>query len=88
MPYHEPVTATLMGITTGLASAVVQANAIAAPNPMVVPIVSAVVGGLMSFAVLKTSLRYVERKGEDIERKVDDISTRVARIEGKLEAGE
>lgn len=84
MPYHEPVSAALMGLVTGLGSAVVQANALPA-NPLVVPIVSAIVGGLMSFAVLKTTVRVVERDLKEIKDDVKDINKRVSRIEGAIE---
>ena len=84
MPYHEPLTATLVGLTTGLGSAAVQASVNVAPNPFLVPIVSAAVGGLMSFAVLKSTVRVVERDLGDIKKKVDTIGERVARIEGRL----
>lgn len=68
-----------------MGAAVIQANMVVG-NPLVVPIVSAVIGGLMSFAVLKTTVRVVERDLNHVKDKLDDVHTRVARIEGKLEA--
>lgn len=89
MPYHDPIAATFMGVTTGLGSAVMQANAvISTPNPYVVPIVSAGVGGLMSFVVLKTTVRVLERDLSEIKHQVNDMNTRLARVEGAMGVGE
>lgn len=84
MPHSEPISAMAVAVVTGMGSAVVQAGAVTPPNPFLVPIVSAAVGGIMSFAVLKTTVRVVERDLASASRKLDDMGTRLARIEGRL----
>lgn len=75
-----------IGVMSGAVSAVVQSAGPTPVNPFVVPLLSAAVGGLMSFAVLRTTVQAVERDLGEMKKDVKDISTRVARIEGKLHA--
>lgn len=50
------------------------------------PIGSAIVAGLVAFGTIKTSVKIMERDLQEVRRDVKDVATRVARIEGKLEA--
>ncbi len=77
----EAITSTLVGVTTGLASLIVQAAPVTM-HPLTVPTVSAAVGGIVSFAVLRTTVVVVERDLKEVRTDVKDISTRLARIEG------
>ena len=58
---------------------------------LLVPIISAVVGGLMSYAVLKTTVQKMERDVRDMRKDMSDIYTlvresltKVAKLEGRL----
>jgi hypothetical protein len=58
-----------------------------------VPIISAVVGGLMSYAVLKTTVQKMERDVRDMRKDMSDIYTlvresltKVAKLEGRLDS--
>jgi hypothetical protein len=59
---------------------------------MVVPLVSAVIGAVFSYAVLKTTVKTIEKDlflmRKDLGQVYDllrDSSTRIARIEGRME---
>jgi tetrahydromethanopterin S-methyltransferase subunit C len=88
MMHPEGATSIGMAMVSGVAAAVVQANPMPNVPNFAVPIVSAIVGGLMSFAVLKTTVRVVERDLREMKDDVKDIGKRVARIEGQLKAME
>ncbi len=60
---------------------------------LLVPIISAVVGGLMSYAVLKTTVQKMERDVRDMRKDMSDIYTlvresltKVAKLEGRLDS--
>lgn len=82
MHYGETVAATAVAVVTGLASAVVQASE-PSPHPFTVPIVSAAVGGIVSFVVLKTTVKVVERDLLELKQDVKKLTISVARIEGR-----
>lgn len=79
---------TLVGLSTGLASAVVQATGVAPVHPFTIPVVSAAVGGIVSFAVLKTTVQLVKDDMRELKGDVKDIGKRLARIEGELGASD
>lgn len=84
-----------MGVLTALGSAVLQ-NATPSGLPMsavIVPIISAVVGGLMSYAVLKTTVQKMEKDVRDMRDDmrelytlVRDSMTKIAHMEGRLDS--
>ena len=85
-----------LGALFAVGSAVLQ-NTTAPSNPsmtaVIVPVVSAVVGGLMSYAVLKTTVQKMERDVRDMRRDmselytlVRDSMTKIARVEGRLDS--
>lgn len=78
---------TLVGLSTGLASAVVQATGVPPVHPFTIPVVSAAVGGIVSFAVLKTTVQLVKDDMRELKGDVKDIGKRLARIEGELGSG-
>jgi len=81
--------------TMGAATAALQAATSAIPssvNPLFIPIVSAVVGGVMSYAVLKTTVQKMESDVRDMRRDMGemytllrDAMTKIAHMEGRLE---
>lgn len=82
-----------IGAVSAVMSAVVQGSA-AAPSlgSLLVPALSAVVGAISSYAVLKTTVKTVERDVgfmrkdiTQIHETISDTSVRLARIEGRLE---
>lgn len=59
---------------------------------LIVPAISALIGGVFSYAVLKTTVKAVERDVGHIRRDLSDMHTliqdasvRIARIEGRME---
>lgn len=50
------------------------------------PVGSAIVSALVAYGAIKTSVKVLERDMQDVRRELRDVATRVARIEGKLEA--
>lgn len=84
-----------MGVLTALGSAVLQ-NTTPSGLPMsavIVPIISAVVGGLMSYAVLKTTVQKMEKDVRDMRDDmrelytlVRDSMTKIAHMEGRLDS--
>lgn len=98
---HRPTVMTLdhsapltIGAVSAVMSAVVQGSS-AAPSigSLLVPALSAIVGAVSSYAVLKTTVKTVERDvgfmRKDIghiNEVISDTSVRLARIEGRLEA--
>jgi phosphate/sulfate permease len=78
--------AALVGTATALnQSAVVQEMGVIGAV-FTSPMGSAVVAGLVAFGTIKTSVKIMERDLQEVRRDVKDVATRVARIEGKLEA--
>jgi hypothetical protein len=78
-------------------SAVLQSSTAHAPGipiaSLLVPIVSAVVGGLMSYAVLRTTVHNMEREVRDMRKDMSEIYTlvresltKVAKLEGRLDS--
>lgn len=78
-------------------SAVLQSSPVHATGipiaSLLVPIVSAVVGGLMSYAVLRTTVQNMEREVRDMRKDMSEISTlvresltKVAKLEGRLDS--
>jgi hypothetical protein len=78
-------------------SAVLQSSPAHAPGipiaSLLVPIVSAVVGGLMSYAVLRTTVHNMEREVRDMRKDMGEIYTlvresltKVAKLEGRLDS--
>jgi phosphoribosylcarboxyaminoimidazole (NCAIR) mutase len=78
-------------------SAVLQSSTVSTPGipiaSLLVPIVSAVVGGLMSYAVLRTTVQNMEREVRDMRKDMSEISTlvresltKVAKLEGRLDS--
>jgi len=60
---------------------------------LVVPIISAIVGGLMSYAVLRTTVERMERDVRDMRNDLSEIYTlvresltKVAKLEGRLDS--
>lgn len=86
-----------LGVLSGLGSVVLQSTAPVSGGPsmtaVLVPVVSAVIGGLMSYAVLKTTVEKMEQDVRDMRHSVGEIyallrdsMTKIARIEGRLES--
>ena len=84
-----------MGVLTALGSAVLQSSAPTGlpMSAVIVPIVSAVVGGLMSYAVLKTTVQKMEKDVRDMRDDmrelytlVRDSMTKIAHMEGRLDS--
>jgi hypothetical protein len=78
-------------------SAVLQSSTVSTPGipiaSLLVPIVSAVVGGLMSYAVLRTTVHNMEREVRDMRKDMSEIYTlvresltKVAKLEGRLDS--
>jgi uncharacterized membrane protein len=88
----------VIGALSGASVAVLQQSPAGAPavTPMiglVVPIVSAVIGAIMGYAVLKTTVKAMEKDmsllRQDVAHVYDllrGMSDRIARIEGRLDA--
>ena len=60
---------------------------------LVVPAVSAIIGGLMSYAVLRNTVNRMERDVGDINRNVDamnilfrDVLVKLGHMEGRMES--
>lgn len=83
-----------MGVTAGVASSVLQSPTAIASTPMLVPLVSALIGAVFSYAVLKTTVQVMERDIRQMRQDMGHIydliresSLKIARIEGELERG-
>lgn len=50
------------------------------------PVGSAFIAALVAFGTIKTSVKIMERDLSEVRKDLKDVVTRVARIEGKLEA--
>lgn len=81
--------------TMGVATAAIQATAQtvqSSVHPLFVPMISAVVGGVMSYAVLKTTVQKMESDVRDMRRDMSemysllrDAMTKIAHMEGRLD---
>lgn len=87
----------VIGALSGASVLAMQTTSATPPvNPMiglVVPIISAIIGAVMGYAVLKTTVKTVERDmgllRKDLAHVYDllrGMSDRIARIEGRLDA--
>jgi tetrahydromethanopterin S-methyltransferase subunit C len=85
-----------MGAASGIAASILQSpQPQGSMTPMVVPIVSALVGAVFSYAVLKTTVQTMERDVRDMRKDLGqvfdllrDASVKIARIEGQLHRDE
>lgn len=84
-----------IGLLSGLGSWALQATAPAPPSlaGFLIPVVSAMIGAAMGYGVLKSTvetmrseLTGVRDNLADVHRLLRDVSTRVARIEGRFDA--
>lgn len=82
----------LMGVASGAASSVLQDPTASALTPMLVPLVSATIGAVFSYAVLKTTVQVMERDMRQVRQDLSQVydlireaSIKIARIEGELE---
>ncbi len=90
---HVTSASLLVGTVTGSASAFMQQAAVSNPAmSMMVPLISAAIGAISSYAVLKTTVQTLERDVHQMRRDIGqiydltrDLAVKVARIEGELE---
>ena len=90
MSHHT--TPLIIGAITGASASVMQSST--SPTiSMLVPIISAVVGGAISYGILRGTVQAMERDVAQMRQDlgqvfnlIRDASDRVARIEGKLDA--
>jgi hypothetical protein len=83
-----------IGVVSAIGAVVLQKDASTGPSmAMMVPIVSAVIGGVMSYAVLRTTVSKMERDMRDMRKDMSDIYTlvresltKVAKLEGRLDS--
>jgi fumarate reductase subunit D len=83
-----------IALVTGAGATVMQSTTTAGPAlSMLVPVISALVGGAISYGILRGTVQSMERDlahmREDLGQVftlIRDASDRVARIEGKLDA--
>lgn len=85
----------LVAVVTGTGAGLMQAASPSTPTiSMLVPIISAVVGGAISYGILRGTVQTMERDVHQMRRDVGhiydlirDASDRIARIEGRIERG-
>jgi flagellar biosynthesis protein FliQ len=85
-----------IALVTGAGAGLMQATAQTSPAiSMFVPIISALVGGAISYGILKGVVQTMERDVNEMRRDlghiydlIRDASDRVARIEGRLQRDE
>lgn len=90
---HITSASLLVGAVTGSASAFMQQAPASTPTmSMAVPLLSALIGAVSSYAVLKTTVQTIERDVQQMRRDIGqiydltrDLAVKVARIEGELE---
>ena len=90
---HSLSASLLVGAVTGSASAFMQQAPASTPAmSMAVPLLSALIGAVSSYAVLKTTVQTIERDVQQMRRDIGqiydltrDLAVKVARIEGELE---
>lgn len=84
-----------VGGLMGIASAAIQytATPVFNVNALVVPLVSAVIGGLMSYAVLRNTVSRMEQDVSDIRREMKDMNdmfrdvlVKLSHLEGRMES--
>lgn len=84
-----------LGVASGLGSAMLQAAAPSSTSvfspAILVPIISAALGGLVSYAMLKTTVQKMEEDVRTMRHDMGDLSallrdsmTKIAHIEGRL----
>lgn len=82
--------AATMGVATAAIQAAVQ-NVQSSIHPLFVPMISALVGGVMSYAVLKTTVQKMESDVRDMRRDMSEMYallrealTKIAHMEGRM----
>jgi hypothetical protein len=93
IPYNTLVP-TAAAVMSGVASAAVQSASVTEVNPalaMLVPIVSAAIGGAVSYGILKGTVQAVKESHASMEtdiksinKNVVDLVGRVSNIEGRI----
>lgn len=85
---HLPTLSLAIGAVTGTGTAMLQQS----PSPMLMPLVSAVIGAVFSYAVLKTTVQVMERDMHQMRRDLGQLydlvresAVKIARIEGELD---
>jgi hypothetical protein len=91
---HTHYLSLAVGATSGVASSVLQTPS-SQMTPMLVPIVSAIIGAVFSYAVLKTTVQTMERDLREMRKDLGQVfdllresAVKIARIEGELDRGE
>lgn len=82
-----------IGVVSAIGAVLLQNNSTTGPSmAMMVPVVSAVIGGVMSYAVLRTTVSKMERDVRDIRKDMSemyallrDALTKIAHVEGRLD---
>lgn len=81
----------VMGAASGVAASVLQSPTPSVWTPMLVPLVSALIGAVFSYAVLKTTVKSMEQDVRDMRADLGqvfdllrDSAIKIARIEGQL----
>lgn len=82
----------LVAIVTGASAGAMQTTTASPTMSMMVPIVSAVVGGAISYGILKGVVQTMERDVNQMRRDMGqlydllrDLSSKIAHLEGRLE---
>lgn len=92
-----PSASAAIGGTMAIASAAIQqtSNVTAGSSALIVPLFSALIGGAMSYAVLRTTVSRMERDVRDIRRDMGEMYTllrqaltQIAHLEGRIGRGE
>jgi hypothetical protein len=91
---NEAMSAGVVGAVSAVGTALLQATGGGSSNmTLVVPLVSAVIGGVMSYAVLKTTVSKMERDVRDIRKDMGEMYallrealTKIAHMEGRLDS--
>jgi len=92
-----PSASAAIGGTMAIASAAIQqaSNTTTGSSALIVPLFSALIGGAMSYAVLRTTVSRMERDVRDIRRDMGEMYTllrqaltQIARLEGQIGRGE
>lgn len=89
---HTHYLSIAMGATSGIAASVLQSPETSSVTPMLVPLVSAIIGAVFSYAVLKTTVQTMERDLRELRKDLGqvfdllrDAAIKIARIEGELD---
>lgn len=92
-----PSASVAIGGTMAIASAAIQqaSNVTTGSSALIVPLFSALIGGAMSYAVLRTTVSRMERDVRDIRRDMSEMYTllrqaltQIAHLEGRIGRGE